>query len=90
MFVFGFGLGELFESFRFSDYRWIYRYGMLSSDLLVFGSIGWSLLHPIIIWSEKKSDLKKYLVWIFIGMIPILYFLLMMIFIDINIDKELT
>ncbi|WP_299126392.1 hypothetical protein [uncultured Winogradskyella sp.] len=64
--------------FRFSDYRWIYQYGSLFSKGLVLLMIGWSLLHPVIVISEKGKQWKKYWIWILIGLIPFLYFGIMM------------
>jgi hypothetical protein len=64
--------------FRFSDYRWIYQYGSLLSNGLVLLMIGWSFLHPIIVISEKRKQWKKYWIWILIGLIPFLYFGVMM------------
>ncbi|MFL0354798.1 hypothetical protein ACI5KZ_14590 [Xanthomarina sp. GH4-25] len=64
--------------FRFSDYRWIYQYGSLLSKGLVLLMIGWSFLHPIIVISEKRKQWKKYWIWILIGLLPFLYFGIMM------------
>lgn len=68
--------------YRISNYRWIYEYGMWCRDILLFGSLGWSLLHPLIIWSEFKTTWKRQIVWILIGTTPILYLGLMMIIIN--------
>jgi hypothetical protein len=64
--------------FRFSDYRWIYQYGSLFSKGLVLLMIGWSLIHPVFVIAEKGKQWKKYLIWILIGLIPFLYFGIMM------------
>ncbi len=64
--------------FRFSDYRLIYAYGSLLSKGLVLLMIAWSFFHPIIVISEKRKQWKKYWFWILIGLLPSLYFGIMM------------
>ena len=64
--------------FRFSDYRWIYQYGSLLSKGLVLLMIGLSFFHPFIVISEKRKEWKKYWIWILIGLLPVLYFGIMM------------
>ncbi|SMC71277.1 hypothetical protein [Cellulophaga tyrosinoxydans] len=64
--------------FRFSDYRWIYQYGSLLSKGIVLLMIGWSFFHPLIVISEKRKQWKKYWIWILIGLLPFLYFGIMM------------
>jgi len=65
-------LGKLVEPYRISNYRWIYQYGKMIGLVMVSGTVFWSFLHPIIVWSEKRKKWKKHLIWILIGMIPIL------------------
>lgn len=71
-------IGNYVQRFRGSDYRWIYQYGSYLNLLMVLGSIGWSFLHPIIIWSERKTEWRKNLIWILIGFTPFLYFAIAM------------
>lgn len=84
LFVLGIILNQSVEQFRHSEIRWIYKYGKLVSLIITFGSVGWSLLHPIIIWSENKVNWKNYLLWIFLGMLPILYFTIMIIILNLS------
>jgi len=84
LFVVGIILNQSVEQYRYSEIRWIYKYGKLISLIMTFGSIGWSLLHPIIIWSENRVNWKNYLLWIFLGMLPILYFTIMIIILTLK------
>ncbi len=76
-------IGIYVQRFRISDYRWIYQYGSYLNMIMVLGSVGWSFFHPLIIWSERKldwkSEWKKKVIWVTIGLIPFLYFGVMMI-----------
>jgi len=78
-------IGYSVKRFRFSGYRWIYQYGSYLNLIMVIGSLCWSLFHPLIVWSDRKAEwkteYKKQLIWILIGMIPLLYFVTMMILI---------
>ena len=67
-------IGRLTEYYRFSEYRWIYQYGKLINYVLFISGLGWSMLHPIIVWNETKNKWKKHLIWILIGLIPAIYF----------------
>lgn len=67
-------IGNYVQRFRLSDYRWIYQYGSYLNLLMVLSSVGWSFFHPLIVWSERKYEWKKNLIWIIIGLIPFLYF----------------
>ena len=71
-------IGNYVESYRISNYRWVYEYGKLINFIMVFGSLGWSFFHPLIVWSNNRAVWKKYLIWILIGLIPLLCFLIMM------------
>ncbi|AVI50538.1 hypothetical protein C5O00_04885 [Pukyongia salina] len=84
LFAVGVILNLSVEQYRYSEFRWIYKYVKLISIIMTFGSIGWSLLHPIIIWSENKVNWKSYLLWIFLGMLPILYFTIMIIILNLT------
>ena len=46
--------------------------------LFVFSSFGWSLVHPWFVWNERKKEWTKNLIWIVIGLIPVLYFVISM------------
>lgn len=73
-------LGSYVQRFRISiNYRWIYQYGSLINFITVLGSIGFSMLHPLIVWSNNKKHWKKNVVWMFIGSIPFLYFAIMLL-----------
>lgn len=78
-------IGIYVERFRFSNYRWVYVYGSYLKLILIFGSLTWSFFHPLIIWSERKLDWKttwkKQLIWIVVGLVPLLYFTIMMFYI---------
>ncbi|CAL2060570.1 hypothetical protein T190820D02B_30039 [Tenacibaculum sp. 190524A05c] len=41
--------------------------------LVTTGSLLWSLIHPLMIWTKNKKDWKKHLLWMIIGMVPFLY-----------------
>ena len=81
IFIAGIAIGTYTDRFRASDYRWIYEYGKLINYILVFGSLACSSVHPFIIYGNNVKDWKKYLTWIIIGILPILYFAFMMILI---------
>ena len=83
-------IGNYVQRFRFSEYRWIYQYGKYLNLILVIGSLGWSLFHPLIVWSEKKPNWKKHLIWMIVGLIPIIYFVLMMTIAEIRFGDKLT
>ena len=83
-------IGNYIERYRISNYRWIYEYGKQINFIMVFGSLAWSFFHPIIIWSNNRIEWKKYLIWILIGLIPILYFATMMTWIWIRFDNKIT
>ncbi|CAL2090600.1 hypothetical protein [Tenacibaculum sp. 190524A05c] len=73
LFISGMLIGKFTQRFRFSEYRWIYQFGSLLNILVTTGSLLWSLIHPLMIWSEDKKDWKKHLLWMIIGMVPFLY-----------------
>ncbi|WP_442264561.1 hypothetical protein ACSIGC_09350 [Tenacibaculum sp. ZS6-P6] len=71
-------IGNYVQRFRISEHRWIYQYGSLLNIVMVLGSSFWSFLHPLLVWSDYKMESKKHLIWIIIGMIPFLYFTILM------------
>ena len=85
IFIVGIVIGSYVERFRVSNYRWIYQYGKLVNHILVLGSLVWSSIHPFIIYGNNIKEWKKYLRWIIIGILPILYFTFMMILIFFKI-----
>ena len=82
--IMGIIIGNYVERFRISNLRWIYEYGKLINFIMVFGSLGWSFLHPLIIWSNNKPQWKKQLIWMIVGLIPVLYIITMFIVSEIR------
>jgi len=68
------GLGWL-NSYRFSEQKYIYEYGMLISKGLVYLAFGLSFLYPLIVWLKTKDDFRKNIILTIIGFIPALYFI---------------
>ncbi|MEP2936455.1 MAG: hypothetical protein ABJM06_11390 [Gilvibacter sp.] len=85
-FLSGIIIGLVIEPFQDAKAQWLYSTGELFSYVLVFGSFGWSFLHPFIVYSETKKQWKKHLFWIFIGLIPVLYALISLIWIYISFE----
>lgn len=77
--IMGMLIGSYVQRFRVSDYRWVYQYGSYLNMIMVLGSLTWSFAHPLFVWMERKSEWKKSLIWILIGLIPVLYFLISMV-----------
>ncbi|SNR14719.1 membrane protein of unknown function [Tenacibaculum jejuense] len=71
-------IGNYVQRFRISEYRWIYQYGSLLNIVMVLGSSFWSFLHSLLVWSDYKMESRKHLIWIITGMIPFLYFTILM------------
>jgi len=90
VFLLGLLIGNFAERFRFSNYRWIYQCGKLINYIMVFGSLATSFFHPLIIWSNNRTKWKKYLKWIVIGLIPILYFIFMMSWMFFKFKNNVT
>lgn len=68
------GLGWL-NSYRFSEQKYIYEYGMLISKRLVYLAFGLSIAFPLIVWLKTRNNFRKHLVILSIGFIPGLYFI---------------
>ena len=66
-------LRGLLNSFRFSEQKYIYEYGILISKGLVY----LSFLYPLIVWLKTKNDFRKNLVLVIFGFIPALYFIIL-------------
>lgn len=77
-------IGNYVQRFRISEYHWIYQYGSYLNLIMVFSSLCWSFFHPLIVWSYKRPEWKKYLIWIIVGLIPLIYFITMMIIVEIK------
>jgi hypothetical protein len=69
-------LGLLAEQLEDSSPSWVYKGVEMLSYILVFGSFGWSLLHPFIVYSETQKQWKKHWFWIALGLVPIAYALI--------------
>ncbi len=67
-------VGNYVQRFRISDHHWIYQYGSYINMAMVLVSITWSMFHPLIIFTEHKIIWRENILWIFIGLIPSLYF----------------
>lgn len=83
-------IGNYVQRFRISEYRWIYQYGNYLNLIMVFGSLCWSLVHPLIVWANRKTEWKKYLTWMIVGLIPVIYFITMMIIAEIRFGNKIT
>ena len=70
-------LRELFNSYRFSEQKYIYEYGILISKGLVYLAFVLSFLYPLIVWLKTRNDFRKNLVLVIIGFIPALYFIIL-------------
>lgn len=81
-FFLGIIMGKISGNFRMSvNLRWIYIYGKLLSILLLSASLIYSLVNSIHLFISSKKEWKKNLIWLFISLIPILYFLFTIILI---------
>jgi hypothetical protein len=67
----------LLNSFRFSEQKYIYEYGILISKGLVYLALVLSFLYPLIVWLKTKNDFRKNLVLVIFGFIPALYFIIL-------------
>jgi hypothetical protein len=72
-----FNLRGLLNSFRFSEQKYIYEYGILISKGLVYLAFLLSFLYPLIVWLKTKNDFRKNLVLVIFGFIPALYFIIL-------------
>lgn len=70
------GLG-LLNSYRFSEQKYIYEYGILISKGLVYLAFGLSFLYPLIVWLKTRNDIRKNLILVIFGFIPALYFIIL-------------
>lgn len=61
---------KLSEHFRGT---WIYPFMSLSSLIVFYGSIFWSIVNGITMYKEIKSKTKYDFLWIIINYIPFLY-----------------
>ena len=66
-------IGDLTHQFRYSEYRWIYKYGAYTNYILVFASVGWSFLHPFLFLWLRKRKIEKSFIWLALGLVPFLY-----------------
>ena len=69
----------LINSYRFSEQKYIYEYGILISKGLVYLAFGLSFLYPLIVWLKTKNDFRKNLLLVFFGFIPALYYIIVII-----------
>lgn len=69
----------LINSYRFSEQKYIYEYGILISKGLVYLAFGLSFLYPLIVWLKTKNDFRKNLLLVFFGFIPALYYIIVTI-----------
>jgi len=70
-------LRRFLNSFRFSEQKYIYEYGILISSGLVYLAFLLSFLYPLIVWLKTKNDFRKNLVLAIFGFIPALYFIIL-------------
>lgn len=76
----GLFLPSQLQFYRFSDeYFYIYKYGKFISKSLVYIAFTLSLFYPLIIWLKEKENFRKKRILIFLGVIPALYFCLLLI-----------
>lgn len=55
----------------------VYKYGHGISSILVKVAFAWSFLYPLLYWLIKRKTFRKNLVWIIIGFVPALYFIIL-------------
>jgi hypothetical protein len=67
----------LLNSYRFSEQKYIYEYGILISKGLVYLAILLSFLYPLIVWLKTKNDFRKNIALVIFGFIPALYFIIL-------------
>ena len=67
------------NSYRFSEQKYIYEYGILISKGLVYLALGLSFLYPLIVWLKTKNDFRKNLLLVFLGFIPAIYYIIVTI-----------
>lgn len=49
---------------------------LIGKNVLIYGSAAWSLLHPFIVVSETGNKWNKHIVWILLGLVPLIYILI--------------
>ena len=80
LFIFAIILNRSVEIFRIHDnLHWIYQYGKLSSLIIGYGVLPISILNFLFIISEQ-AELKNRYLWIMIGFIPFIYFLIVFLY----------
>lgn len=83
-------IGNYVQRFRISEYRWIYQLGSFLNFIMVLSALCWSSLHPLLVWYFNKSVWKNYLIWIILGLIPTVYFITMMIMVEIRFGDKIS
>lgn len=89
-FLTGILIGNYVQRFRISEYRCIYQYGSYLNLIMVVGSLFWSFIHPLAVWSYTKPEWKKHLIWIIVGLLPLIFFITMMIIAEIRFGNKIT
>ena len=57
--------------------RETYIHGKELSKGLVYVAFIISLLYPLIVWLQRKKDFKKNIVWLIVGFLPALYYIVL-------------
>ncbi len=70
-------LNGFINSYRFSEQKYIYEYGILISKGFVYLAFVLSFLCPLIIWLKMRNNFRKNLELVIIGFIPALYFIIL-------------
>ena len=68
-----------YEVYRFSDKQYLYEYGKQFSKGLVYVGLILSILYPLIVWLKEKKEFMKNIVWVIIGFMPALYYILLFV-----------
>ncbi len=66
-----------FEMYRFSDKKQVYEYGKYISKGFVYIGFILSFFYPLIVGLQNKKDFRKYIVWVILGFLPALYFVVL-------------
>lgn len=85
-FTLGIILGIFADSIQNSVSGWMYTTLNILSYFFVFGSFGWSLLHPFIVYSETNKQWKNHWYWIILGTVPICYGLFRLLYLYLTFN----
>lgn len=70
--------------YRFTEnYFYVYKYGNVISRILVYIAFLLSVSYPLVIWLKEKKKCKENWIFLFLGTLPVLYYLLFFLLIFI-------